>query len=144
MSIRPKFPLPPLDAVRYCPKHGMWNQRGSTVAADPVGHLLALHVPPADEQDRTQVGTLAKAVQTVTGKHVEPAYVDQGYTGNKPAYAARHMLKLEVSKLAPAKRGFVLLPRRWVVGAPSTGPRASFVFPATTNGSPPPSAVFIG
>ena len=47
---------------------------------------------------------------------VEVAFVDQGYTGEKPAAAAReHGIELEVVKLPEAKRGFVLLPRRWVV-----------------------------
>jgi transposase len=43
--------------------------------------------------------------------------VDQGYTGDEAAAAAaeRHGIRLEVVKLPTAKRGFVLLPRRWVV-----------------------------
>ena len=41
---------------------------------------------------------------------------DQGYTGEEPwADAAAHGIDLQVVKLAEAKRGFVLLPRRWVV-----------------------------
>lgn len=44
------------------------------------------------------------------------AYVDQGYTGEQPAAdAAAHGIHLEVVKLPQAKRGFFLLPRRWVV-----------------------------
>ena len=47
---------------------------------------------------------------------VDLAYVDQGYDGKKSAEAAReHGIELEVVKLPEAKRGFVLLPRRWVV-----------------------------
>ncbi|MCJ8355507.1 transposase, partial [Novacetimonas hansenii] len=39
-----------------------------------------------------------------------------GYPGEKPAEAARaHGIALKVVKLPEAKRGFVLLPRRWVV-----------------------------
>jgi transposase len=47
---------------------------------------------------------------------VELAYVDPGYTGERaqPA-AAEHGIALEVVKHPRAKRGFVLLPRRWVV-----------------------------
>jgi transposase len=42
--------------------------------------------------------------------------VDQGYTGETPAKAAAaEGIELEVVKLSEAKRGFVLLPRRWVV-----------------------------
>src|SRR4028118_1355393 len=61
---------------------GAKRQKGSKLhaAVDTLGHLLALHVTPADEQDRPQVGELA-AVQEVTGEAVDLAYVDQGYTG---------------------------------------------------------------
>jgi transposase len=97
---------------------GAKRKKGSKVhmAVDTLGHLLALHVTPADEQDRARVKQLAKDVQKVTGKSVELAFVDQGYTGEKPAEdAAKQGIKLEVVKLPEAKRGFVLLPRRWVV-----------------------------
>lgn len=86
------------------------------VAVDTLGHLLALHVTPANEQDRAQVGAVATAVQAATGDHVTLAYVDQGYTGETPAAeAADQGIALEVVKLPKAKRGFVLLPCRWVV-----------------------------
>src|SRR5437588_3125800 len=97
---------------------GAKRKKGSKVhaAVDTLGHLLALHVTAADRQDRGQVGRLAKAVQKQTGKSVELAYVDQGYTGEKPAEAAeKQKIELSVVKLPEAKRGFVLLPRRWVV-----------------------------
>lgn len=97
---------------------GAKRKKGSKVhvAVDTLGHLLALHVTPATEQDRAQVATLAEAVQTVTGDTVELAYVDQGYTGDTAAEAAAEQgLRLEVIKLPEARRGFVLLPRRWVV-----------------------------
>lgn len=97
---------------------GAKRRKGSKVhaAVDTLGHLLALHVTPADEQDRAQVGQLAEAVQELTGENVELAYVDQGYTGeNAASDAAEHGIRLEVVKHTEAKRGFVLLPRRWVV-----------------------------
>jgi transposase len=97
---------------------GHKRRRGSKVhlAVDTLGHLLALAVTPADEQERAQVGELAAAVQEATGASVELAYVDQGYTGDDPAgAAAAHGIRLEVVRLPEAKRGFVLLPRRWVV-----------------------------
>ena len=44
------------------------------------------------------------------------AYADQGDTGEQPAAdAAQHGMRLEVVRHPGAKRGFVLLPRRWVV-----------------------------
>jgi transposase len=75
-----------------------------------------MRVTPANEQERAQVADVAAAVQEVTGDHVELAFVDQGYTGDDTADAAQeHGITLEVVKLPEAKRGFVLLPRRWVV-----------------------------
>src|SRR6185436_8879209 len=73
-------------------------------------------VTPANEQERDQVEELAQAVQEVTGQSVQLAYVDQGYSGPEPAQAAQEQgIHLEVVKLPQAKKGFVLLPRRWVV-----------------------------
>ena len=97
---------------------GAKRKRGSKVhaAVDTLGHLLALHVTPADEQDRARVNELAEAVQEATGESVELAYVDQGYTGEEASEAAEeHGIRLEVVKRPEAERGFVLLPRRWVV-----------------------------
>jgi transposase len=97
---------------------GAKKRKGSKVhlAVDTLGHLLALHVTPANEQDRAQVETLATEVQEATGESVELAFVDQGYTGEAAAEAAAEQgIRLEVVKLSEAKRGFVLLPRRWVV-----------------------------
>ncbi len=97
---------------------GYKRRKGSKVhlAVDTLGHLLALLVTPANAQERAQVEELAARVQAVTGESVEVAFVDQGYTGEQPAAdAAAHGIRLEVVKLPEAKRGFVLLPRRWVV-----------------------------
>jgi transposase len=97
---------------------GAKKRRGSKVhvAVDTLGHLLALHVTSANEQERAQVAQLAQQVQDATGENVELAYVDQGYTGKQAAAeAAEHGMQLEVVKLPEAKKGFVLLPRRWVV-----------------------------
>jgi len=86
------------------------------VAVDTLGHLLALHVTPSNEQDRHQVKVLAKEVQEVTRRSVQLAFVDQGYTGDEPAAeAVAEGIELSAMKLDQAKRGFVLLPRRWVV-----------------------------
>jgi transposase len=97
---------------------GHKRRKGSKVhiAVDTLGHLLALLVTPANEQERAQVAELAEKVQQATGEAVEVAFVDQGYTGEQPAQDAEAQgMRLEVVKLPTAKRGFVLLPRRWVV-----------------------------
>jgi transposase len=96
---------------------GHKRKKGSKThaAVDTLGHLLALLVTPASAQERAQGAALARRVQEVTGQSVELADVDQGYTGEDPAAdAAAHGIRLEVVKHPEAKRGFVLLPRRWV------------------------------
>ena len=99
--------------------HKRRKGRKAHVAVDTLGHLLAAVITPANEQERAQVAELAAQVQQVTGETVELAYVDQGYTGDEPAAAAAAQgIQLEVIKLPEAegpKKGFVLLPRRWVV-----------------------------
>jgi transposase len=97
---------------------GHKKRKGSKVhvAVDTLGHLLALKITPANEQDRAQVADLAKAVQEATQENIQVAFVDQGYTGEEPLKAAQtEGICLEVIKHHEAKRGFVLLPRRWVV-----------------------------
>jgi len=97
---------------------GAKRKKGSKlhVAVETLGHLLALRVTPAAEQDRTQVEALAEAVQEATGASVELAYVDRVYAGEQPAEQAEaHGIRLEVIKHPGSKKGFVLLPRRWVV-----------------------------
>ena len=97
---------------------GAKKRKGSKVhvAVDTLGHLLALKVTAADEQERAQVAEVAAKVQRVTGGTVEVAFVDQGYTGDAAAgQAAQSGIRLEVVRHTAAKKGFVLLPRRWVV-----------------------------
>jgi transposase len=98
---------------------GHKGKKGSKVhaAVDTLGHLLALGgVSPANEDDREQVEKLSEEIQEATGENVELAYVDQGYTGERVfELAVEHGIRLEVVKHEEAKRGFVLLPRRWVV-----------------------------
>ena len=97
---------------------GAKRKNGSKVhvAVDTLGNLLALLVTPANEQDRAQAGKLAEAIQAAMGQSVELMYADQGYTGKQTAEAVvEHGITLEIVKLAEAKHGFVLLPRRWVV-----------------------------
>src|SRR5712692_545613 len=97
---------------------GHKKRRGSKVhmVVDTLGLLLTVHVTAANEQERAQVGLLAEDVQDITGDSVEMAFVDEGYTGPQAKLdAAAHGIVLHVIKLPQAKRGFVLLPRRWVI-----------------------------
>ena len=97
---------------------GAKKRRGRKLhlAVDTLGHLLAAPVTAANEQDRAQVAELAEPVQWVTGGPVEVAFVDQGYSGEQAVEdAASQGIRLEVVKLPNPKRGFILLPKRWVV-----------------------------
>lgn len=94
---------------------GHKRKRGSKVhmAVDTLGLLPAVHITSANEQERAQVDELARQVQHVTGQTVKPALADQD---DSAAQAARDEgMELQVIKLPEAKKGFVLLPRRWVV-----------------------------
>ena len=97
---------------------GHKRMKGSKIhiAVDTLGNLLAAVVTSANENERKLVAELAKRVQDVTGETVQVAWVDQGYSGeDAEAAATEHGIDLLVVKHTEAKRGFVLLPRRWVV-----------------------------
>ena len=81
-----------------------------------LGNLLAVVISGAKTQERHQVAHLCAELKEATGGTVELAYVDQGYTGKDAKRAAEAFdVELEVVKHTEAKKGFVLLPRRWVV-----------------------------
>jgi len=107
----------PESGARSC-YDGYKRVKGSKVhtIVDTLGYLLALHVTPANAQEREQVDALAKDVAEATRESVTVLYGDQGYTGHAVADAAKsHGMELVVVGLKEARRGFVLLPKRWVV-----------------------------
>ncbi|MBB5399443.1 transposase [Paraburkholderia sp. JPY162] len=86
------------------------------MAVDTLGRFLAVHVTPANERQRAQVGELARWVQRARGQTVKVAFANQGDTGEEPAQEAfDEGIGLQAIRLARAKKGFALLPRRWVV-----------------------------
>lgn len=88
----------------------------SPTAVTLDGRTLQSTPESGNEQECAQVGELATRVQAVTGRTVELAYVDQRYTGEHAAQqASAQGIVLEVVQHTEAKKGFVLLPRRWVV-----------------------------
>ena len=96
---------------------GAKRKRGSKlhVAVDTLGHVLALHVTPANTDDRAEVSRLVDTAQEATQGNLEVAFADQGYNGEKAAAAAGEQdVELVIVRLPEAKRGFVLLPIRWV------------------------------
>lgn len=53
------------------------------MAVDMLGHLLALHMTPANRDDRAAAGCLDAAIRMATDDSVEQTYVDPGHTGKK-------------------------------------------------------------
>ena len=97
---------------------GYKRKPGSKVhmAVDTLGQLIAVYLTPPNERQRAQPGELARQVQLATGQTVKVAFADQGYTGEEPAQAALdERIELQAIRLAKAKKGFVLPPRRWVL-----------------------------
>jgi hypothetical protein len=66
---------------------GAKRRKGSTVhpAVDTLGHLLALHVTAASEQDRAQVERLAEEVRQITGRSCD--LVQGGLRANRTLLA---------------------------------------------------------
>jgi transposase len=86
------------------------------IAVDTLGNLLTLIVTPANDQERALVAQLTKQLKEETGENVKKVFADQGYTGEQAQSAAKQNgIELEIVKHTEAKKGFVLLPRRWVV-----------------------------
>ena len=77
---------------------------------------MAVQVTGAQVQDHHQAYDLVAA-----GKRRSPrlkrVWVDEGYQGNEVAQRIRQELKVALSIVAkpPGRKGFTLLPRRWVV-----------------------------
>jgi transposase len=107
-----------LESGKRAGYDGNKKKNGSKIhiAVDTLGNLLTLVVTSANEQEREQLQELCQRVQEVTNQSVTLAYVDQGYTGEAAREAAKEQgIELCVVRLEESKKGFVLLPRRWVV-----------------------------
>ena len=97
---------------------GFKRRKGSEVnmAVDTLGHLIDLTVMPANEQERAQIRQLCGVVQETAGQTVQVPWADQGYTDQDAREDAKAAgIGLRVVKLPEVRKGFVLLPRRWVV-----------------------------
>lgn len=85
------------------------------IAVDTIGMLLVVLVTSASVQDRDGarplLGALRKAFTTVS-----LAWADGGYAGQLVAWAKEKLrLTVQIVKRSDDAKGFVVLPRRWVV-----------------------------
>jgi transposase len=83
---------------------------------DTTGLLLAAIAHPADIQDRDGAPWLLSLIRS-TYPWLRHVFADGGYAGKKLEDALTKIGKwsLEIIKRSDAAKGFVLLPRRWVV-----------------------------
>jgi transposase len=75
------------------------RRTGSKVhmAVDTLGHLLAIHMTPANEQDRSQVAEMARQVQEITGDNVQRRLA-RDYARLPKTVAGLHFLAFSVLK----------------------------------------------
>jgi transposase len=86
------------------------------MVTDTEGRLIALCVHPADVQDRHGAPALLKTA-TDTYATLRHVYADRGYAGPKlrAALASLPNCTVEIVRPPPGKKGFTVLPRRWVI-----------------------------
>ena len=99
----------------------MWLRRGEKgrkrhILTDTIGLLVGAIVHPGDVQDRDGAPWLLESVRDAFPwlRHV---FADAAYAGEKLDNALKKIGEwtIEVVKRCDADKGFVLLPRRWVV-----------------------------
>ena len=92
------------------------NGRKRHIVTDTQGNLVGIIVHPADIQDRDG-GSLALASIRRLHPWLRHVFADGGYAGKKlrDALAKMGRWKLEIIKRSDRAKGFVVLPRRWVV-----------------------------
>lgn len=98
--------------------NGHKAKKGSKLHAvvDTLGNLMAVCVTAGNVDDRQPVEALCKQIQELTGENVQVLYADQGYRGEEVADDAEFQgIDLSVVSRPAGSRGFVLLPRRWVI-----------------------------
>lgn len=78
--------------------------------------MLGVSVTPANIQDRDGVVPLLKQVRRLF-VFLKRLFADGGYSGAETAAAVKRVgkVELEIVKRADAVKGFVVLPKRWIV-----------------------------
>jgi transposase len=87
------------------------------IAVDTLGLPIECQITPADVQDRDALPPLLNAVHQKS-PWVELAFVDGAYSGDETQRAAFEASRIKVSVVKRSDRsvkGFVVLPKRWIV-----------------------------
>ena len=86
------------------------------ILVDSLGHLLKVVVHRADIQDRDSAKLLLTALLPILGLRLLKIWVDGCYRGSLVAWCRQHLkIALEIVSPPPHHKGFVVLPKRWVV-----------------------------
>ena len=92
----------------------MINGRKRHVLVDTMGLLMAVLVTPASVQDRDGARLLFSRLGGAC-KKLRLIWVDGGYRGQLLDWVAEHFrFRLRVVLRPEERKGFVLLPRRWI------------------------------
>ncbi len=84
---------------------------------DTLGLPIECQITPADVQDRDALAPLLRAVHRKS-PWVKMSFVDSGYTGDeaqRAAFEASRIAITVVKRTDKQVKGFVVLPKRWVV-----------------------------
>jgi transposase len=87
------------------------------IAVDTLGLPIKCRVTTADVQDRDALPDLLKAV-SAKSPWVKLAFVDGGYAGDETQRAAYQASRIRITVVKRTDRqvkGFVVLPKRWIV-----------------------------
>jgi len=87
------------------------------ILVDTLGHILAVHVTPADVPEREGAKELLDEA-LVQHSWLRKLWVDGGYSGQDFAQYVKQLrpkLEVEVVKRSDTAQGFEVIPRRWVV-----------------------------
>jgi transposase len=92
------------------------NGRKRHIVVDTTGHLVGLEIHAADIQDRDGAVSLLASIRFLYPwlRHI---FADGGYAGAKlrEALTSKGDWTIEIVKRSDLVKGFVVLPRRWVV-----------------------------
>jgi putative transposase len=86
------------------------------IVVDTLGHLLKVVVHGADIQDRDGAKLLLAALPPMLRLRLLKIWADGGYRGKLVEWCLHHLkIILEIVSPPPTQKGFVIVPRRWVV-----------------------------
>jgi transposase len=92
------------------------NGRKRHVVVDTLGLLLGVMVTAADTGDRAAAQVLLEQVADAHHRRLALVWADGGYTGSLVDYCFTALaLVLAIVKRSDGQKGFVVLPKRWIV-----------------------------